>query len=176
MGHALAGLQVRGPVGDNDVFRRDKLRGLTLQVGVVVDLLERVTGQSKAPQHALMLRAVLHHALGQLVVHIYLHALGRILLLRRFLADDLRLDRPRCREGLHHGLCLELHQGFRKQWVVDTARAGPRFRPLLDLHTQKLQTVDVGLYPVLAGADVVLELAQQVTSEGLKDLVVHVLG
>ena len=41
MGDAIASVQVRGPVGQDDVFSRDKHRHLPPQAWVVVHLLER---------------------------------------------------------------------------------------------------------------------------------------
>ena len=81
MGDAVAGVQVRGPVGQDDVFSRDEHRHLTPQAWVVVHLFERTASGWQAPQHALMLGPELTHHLCQLVVHVELNANSGFLLL-----------------------------------------------------------------------------------------------
>ena len=97
-----------------------------------------------------MLWAELNHAVCQLVVHVILHASGRIFLLRRLFADDLRLDWARCGESGHHCLGLELNQSLRQDWVVHTASTNPWVGTFFDLHAQQFDAVDVCLHPVFA--------------------------
>ena len=123
-----------------------------------------------------MLGPILRHDVGELVVHIRLHALGGVTRLGRLFTDDLRPHRALCRERLHHGLSLELDQSFRQKRVVHPAGTGPRLGAVLDLHTQQLKAVDVGLYPVLAAADVLVKLTQQVARQLGQLPLVHVFG
>ena len=160
MRDTLRRLDVRRPVGHNDIFRRNKDRDLPREVGVVIDLLEGVTREAQAPQHPLMLRPVLDHLVGQLVVHVRSDTNGGLFLLWRFLTDNLGLYRTSSRERAHHGLGLELHQCFGQQRVVDSTRSRPRLGAVLDLQTKQLKAVHVSLNPVLTGASIFIKRAQ----------------
>ena len=81
-----------------------------------------------------MLRAVLRHAVSQLIVHVVHDSHGRIARLAVFLADDLGLDRALSREGIHDRLRLKLHQSLRQQRMGHAARALPRLRAVFQLH------------------------------------------
>ena len=59
--------------------------------------------------------------------------------------------------------------------MVHTAGTGPRLGAVLDLHPQQLKAIDVGLYPVLAAADVLVELTQQVTRQLSQLTLIHAL-
>ena len=162
MGDTLSRFEVRRAIGHHNVVCGHVHRHLPPYRRVVIHLLERVTGKTQAPQHPLVLRAVLNHAVGQLVVHIVLDAPRCIALLRCFFADNLRPHRSLGRERLHHGLSLELNDRFSEERVVHTAGTGPRLGAVLDLHPQKLKTIDVSLYPVAATGDIVVIVPDQV--------------
>ena len=123
-----------------------------------------------------MLRAILDHHIGQLVIHIFLDACSGVLLLYSLFTDYLRTHRPLGWECLAHSLGLELNYRFGQQWVMYTTCTGPRFRTVFDLHTQQLKTVYISLYPVLAAADIFVKLTKQVASKLCKHALVHVFG
>ena len=107
-----------------------------------------------------MFRAILDHHIGQLVIHISLDTLRGIALLVSLFTDNLRAHWPSGRECLHHGLSLELNQSFGEERVVDAAGTRPRLSPVFDLHTKQFETIDVGLYPVLAARQVFLKFTE----------------
>ena len=110
--YTFRSVEVRSPVGDNQVFRRDVQRNLPLQCRVVIHLLEGITTQPQTPQHPLMLGPILRHDLGQLKIHILRDVYCRFFLLRRLLTNDGRLHRPRRGESFHDGFGLELDESF----------------------------------------------------------------
>ena len=110
-----------------------------------------------------MLRPVLDHHISHLIIHVVLNALSRSFLLWRLFTDDLGLDRARRREGLHHGLSLELNHGLCQQRVVHTTSTGPRLHPLFKLQAQQLQSIHVRLHPVLAAGNVGVVVLNKVT-------------
>ena len=176
MGDAVAGVQVRGPVGQDDVFCGDKHRHLTAQARVVVHLLERATSGWQAPQHALMLRPELTHHFCQLVVHVELDTHSGFLFLRGLLAQNFGTYRALRGEGLRDRLRLEAHNRLGNHRVEHARRAVPRFCALLVLEAQQLQPFCVGFLPVLAGVLVVLDVPCQVPGQGLQGRLVHLLG
>ena len=123
-----------------------------------------------------MLGSVLNHALGKLIVHVVAYALSGLFLFLGLFADDLGLHRPLSRESFHHGLSLELNEGFRQQWVVYTACAGPRFATIFYFKAKKLQTVNVSLHPVLTRVQIILVIADKLASKLLKQLAVEVFS
>ena len=173
MRNTLSTFQIRRTVRHDDVFSRDIDRRLTVKARVKVDLLEGVTCQSKAEQHPLVLRAVLLHDLGQLIVHVISDTNGRVLLLRGLLTDDLGLDRPCRREGLHDGLGLELNRRLHQQRVEHPARTRPRFCPVLVSQTKDLQSLDVGVEPVFTRGEILLILTDQLARERSKFAFTH---
>jgi hypothetical protein len=98
--HALSGVHVGRAVGNDQVFRRHVGRVGQLRGGVRIYLLERSADQAQAEQQALVLRAVVDHALGERVVHVLPDALCGLLLGLGDLAHDLGLHRPLGRERL----------------------------------------------------------------------------
>ena len=173
---ALCRLKVGRAVRHHHILGGDIHSRLAAKARIVVDLLEGVARQAQTPQHPLVLGPILRHDVGELVVHIRLHALGGVTGFGGLFTDDLRPHRALGRERLHHGLSLELDQSFRQERVVHTAGTGPRLGAILDLHTQQLKTVYIRLYPVLAAADVLVELTQQVSCQLSQLTLVHVLG
>ena len=137
VGHTLSSLKVRGSVGHHNVVSGHEHRHLTAQRRVVIDLLERVTRKTQAPQHPLVLGPILRHDVGQLVVHVILDAACSVALLRRLFTDDLRPHRPLGRERLHHGLSLELDDRLSEKRVIHTTGTRPRLGAVLDLHPQQ---------------------------------------
>ena len=123
-----------------------------------------------------MFWAILDHHIGQLVIHIRLDTRRGITLLGRFLTDDFRAYRTSSRECLHHGLSLELNQSFGEERVVYAARTRPRLGPVFDLHTKQFETIDIGLYPVLAARQVFLKFTEQVASKLCEHALIHVFG
>ena len=135
MGDTVSRMKVRGPIGDNQILSRNKDGGLAVQAGVKVDLLESITGQSQAPQHALMLRPELSHHICKLIVHVSSHPGSRLFLLRCFFAYDLGLHRASGREGGHHNFGLELYDGLSQKRMVDTTSPNPGVGPLFYLQS-----------------------------------------
>ena len=176
MGDAVAGVQVRGPVGQDDVFGGDEHRHLTPQAWVVVHLLERTARGRQAPQHALMLWPELAHHFCQLVVHVELDTDSGFLLLWGLLAQDFGTHRALRGEGLRDRLRLEAHHSFGNHRVKHARRAVPRLRALFVLEAQQFQPLCVGFLPVFAGVLVVLDVACQVPGQGLHGRLVHLLG
>ena len=172
----LGSLQATGPIRHNDVLGSDKHRHLTAFAWVVVDLLERRACQRQRPQHLLVLRAVLGHHLGKLVVHVLAHACGGLFLKYVGLTHNLRLHRPHCREGLHHRLGLEPHNCLGQHRVEYATCALPRFCALFVVQTQQLQPVNVGLNPVLTVHAVLDKIVNQIVTQSVKLSFIHELG
>ena len=126
MGHTLGTLQIGSAVGHHDVLCRDEHSYLTANRGVVVDLFKRRAGDRQGPQELFVLRAVLRHPVGKLVVHVVLHTQSGIFLIQRLFADDLRLDRPHGGEGLHDPFSLEANHGLSEHGVEHAAGPVPR--------------------------------------------------
>ena len=112
MGDAPSDFQAGRAIGYNHILSGEVHRSLTAQCWVVVYLLEGVTRQAETPQHPLMLRPILDHHIGKLVIHVVLNPGRSVTLLRGLLTDDLRPHWPLGRERLGHGLGLELDQRF----------------------------------------------------------------
>ena len=104
VGNAMAGVNFRDAVRQDHIFSRNKHRHLTTDTGVKVHLFKRRTGTWQVPQHFLVLRAVLRHLLGELVVHVFLDTHRRFFFLWRFFTNDLCTYRPFGWEGLHDGV------------------------------------------------------------------------
>ena len=101
---ALGILDVRRTIRYNDVFSGDKRSNLATLTWVVVHLLERTAREWQRPQHLLVLRAILSHHLGQLVVHVLAHAGCGFFAEDVDRANNLGFHRPHRWERLHHGL------------------------------------------------------------------------
>ena len=138
VGDAWARGDLRGAVGEDDILSRHKGRDLPVHARVEVDLLERRPGDGQVPEHLLVLRAVLHHDLGQLVVHVRLHPLRSVLFLTAAFADDVGLHRARGRKQLGDGFALEPHDGFGQHGAEHAAGTRPRLGALLNFEAQQL--------------------------------------
>ena len=169
-------LQVRRTVRHDEVFGGHEYRHRTLKDRIVVDFLERRARQRQAEQHLFELVPILGHLFGDDVVELILNALGLLGLLGRQFPDDLCTYRARCRVELAHGLCLEPHNSFRQHGVEHTRRTSPRLGPVLDAHTQQVQTFNIGHGPVSAALPVGQERVKQVRCDGVEVRLLHVLG
>ena len=109
-----------------------------------------------------MLRAVLHHDIRQLVVHVFLNSFCGFSCLWGLFTNNLGLDWPLRRESLHDAFGLEADDGLGQHGVKHTAGSLPRFCALFVLEAKKLQALDVGLDPVTAVALVFLKIFNQV--------------
>ena len=123
-----------------------------------------------------MLGAVLLHHLGQLVVHVLSNPGSSFLFLRGLASDDLGLDRTHCREGLHDGLGLELDRTLHQDGVEHTTRTRPRLGSLFVVQTQQLQTLDVGVKPILPGANIRIVITQQISGQRRQHPLVHIFS
>ena len=174
--HALSVEDARRPVRHDDLFGGDEHRHLPPQAGVEVDLLERSACKAQRVQHALVLRAILRHHLGKLVVHVVADTFGSFFLELGDGTNDLGLDRTRSGERLDDGVRLEAHSRFGQDSGVHATRAVPRLGALLILHAQDLKALDERIDPVLATGDVALHVTHQVRGKGLQLVLVKELS
>jgi hypothetical protein len=176
MSHPMAGLNVEGAVGEDDVLSRNEQRYLPAHVRVEVHLLERRPSSRKAPQHLLMLWTELGHLLGQLVVHVRLNSESSRLLLSSLLANDLGHDWAFGGECLHYGVALEPNHRLGNHWMHHATSTTPWLSTLFVLQAEQLQAVHIGLLPVLAGVLVVVHIRVQFTGQSAQIAFVHVLS
>ena len=133
VGNAVAGVNFGDAVRQDHIFSRNKHRYLTANTGVKVHLFKRRTGTWQVPQHLLVLRAVLRHLLGKLIVHVFLNTHRRFFFLGRFFADDLGTARSFSWEGLHDGVGLEAYYCFCNHRMEYSACAVPWLCAFLEL-------------------------------------------
>ena len=133
MRNTLGCLNIRSTIWHHKIISRHIHRRLSIKPWVKVDFLKRITRQPQSPQHLLVLRSVLNHHIGKLVVHICLHTTGRLFFLFSFFANNLGTHRTLRWKCLHDGLSLKLHYSFSQQGVVHTTRSGPRLCAILNL-------------------------------------------
>ena len=157
MSYTWAREQVRRRVWNNDVLRRNETRHLTSHSPVEISLFKRGPRQREIEKHLVHFRIVLFHHLGDLVVHEVLDALGLLFNLLVHRAHDPSLNRASGRQELFVSLRLELSDALRDHWVRDGRGALERRRPLFLFDAQKTQPLNVGLFPLRAGCDVVLD-------------------
>ena len=115
-----------------------------------------------------MLRAVLHHDVGQLVVHVLFDTSGSFFLLRRVFTDDLCLDRASGWECLGNTFRLKPHNGLSQHRVEHTTRTVPRLRTFFIPQTQEFQTLNVGRHPLFPVHDVFVEVLDQLVAQRVK--------
>ena len=107
VGYTFSTLDVGRTVWHDDIFGWQVYGRLTTEGRVCVDLLERRARKTQRVQQPLMLRAILSHHLGQLIVHVVTDALRGLYFLLRLLTQYPSLHRARGGECLTHGLRLE---------------------------------------------------------------------
>ena len=171
MRNTLGALNVGGSVRYNNIFSRDIDRHLTHDIRVVINLLERRPCQTKAVEHALMLRAVLYHPLRKLVIHIRLHTLGGFHFIFVFFPKDLHSDWASGGECLAHSLCLEPNSSFRKDCREHTASAVPRVSALFILEAYNIQTLNKGVRPIFPAVDVCIYIPNKLVGDMSKRVV-----
>ena len=122
-----------------------------------------------------MLRAVLDHLFGQLIVHVVLNSCRCLLFFPRYLADDLCFDRSVWRKGLDNRLRLELHDRFGQDGVINTTGAFPRLCSVVYPQAKEFKTLLVSPFPVLSGVLVDPDHVQNVVSDLLKVSLWHLI-
>ena len=157
----------RRAVGDDEVFSRYEHCRLPLHARVEIHLLERASSQPQGVEHPLVLRAVLRHHLGELVVHVIAHPVSGFFLEPVDGTDDFCLDRALRREGLDDGLALEAYGSFSQHRGEHSAGTVPGFCALFVLHAQDFQALDIHIHPVLAGCNVGIDQPHQVRCDFL---------
>ena len=98
-----------------------------------------------------MLTAKLFHLLGQLKVHVVLHATGCFLQLWRVFTNQFRAHWALGGERLSDRLSLKPHNRLGNHGVEHAASALPRLGTLFDLQAKEFETVNVCFLPLFAG-------------------------
>ena len=105
-----------------------------------------------------MLRAVLNHHIGQLVVHVDLDTQRGVFFLPRNFPDDLGSDRARGRECLTHGFGLKTNSSFGQNCGIYATRALPRVCTLFVFEAKHLKTSNKRVRPVFSTVNVCLHI------------------
>ena len=158
MRDSRCGTRIAGPIGDIQVFCRYKHTDLSIEGGVKVDLFECSASKGETPQHLFVLWSKLLHLFGQLVVHIFCDTRSSLLILTGFLTHNLCLHRTLCRKSLCNHLRLEFNGGFCQHRVVDPTGTIPRLCPFFQLQTQQVQSVYIGLFPLLTSVTIIVKI------------------
>ena len=111
-----------------------------------------------------MLGAVLHHTLGEFIVHIRFYAVCRLFLVLILHTDNLDPYRASGWERLRHCFGLEADSSFRKDCRVHATRAFPRVSTLFVLEAQHIQTLNKRIGPIFTAVDVSIYQTYQIIS------------
>ena len=94
------GTRITRPIGDIQVFCRDKHRHLTIHRRVKINLLKRGTRQRQRPQHFFVFRTEFLHLFRQLVIHVIYNTGGSFLGLPIIFANNFSPNGSLCRKRL----------------------------------------------------------------------------
>ena len=166
--YVLSRLHIGSRVGNNKLFRRNKLADSPPQKIVVVNLLESRPCERKVKQHLIEFRSVLLHYTGKLVVHVVANPFRLIFNFRSYPANNLRPHGASRRKKFSKSLRLKLGNRFRQKRMGYAARAPERFSPFLVFETKKFEPLAVGFFPILASVLVVVVVSEKIRGNSRK--------